>query len=38
LRILSRFLTEALDRAKGLLFASVTDKPPRRFGGEEDED
>ena len=31
-----RFLTEALDRAKGFLFASVTNKPPRRFGGEED--
>jgi hypothetical protein len=36
LRVLSGFLTEALDRAKGFLFASVTNKPPRRFGGEED--
>lgn len=36
--MLCGFTTEALDGAKGLLFASVTDKPPRRFGGEEDED
>jgi hypothetical protein len=38
LRVLSRFLAEALDRAKGLLFAPVTNKPPRRFRSEEDED
>jgi hypothetical protein len=38
LRILSGFLAEALDGAKGFLFASVTDKPPRRFRSEEDKD
>ena len=36
--ILFRFAAEALDGAESLLFASVADKPPRRFGGEEDED
>ena len=31
-------VTKALDGAKCLLFASMTNKPPGRFGGEEDED
>jgi hypothetical protein len=31
------FVTEALDGTKGILSAPVTNKPPRRLGGEKDE-
>lgn len=37
LRMLSRFVTEALDGAEGLVFAAATDQPPRGFGREENE-
>ena len=36
--ILFGFATEALNGAEGLIFASMAGKPPRRFGGEEEED